>query len=138
MQVTLSDWRRFLKSQGLTQVTCGKGGHEKWTKEGIIRPIIFSNHGGKEIPLGIINSNLKSLEISYAEFLEITEAKKYVDVSEIRSKIKPTPIFIVTYFTDGKTPLTVEVECHKPEVSTVFYETYGYDLQIIDIKKKQI
>ncbi len=44
--ISLKDLRKFLTSQGLNIVkdTKGRGGHEKWSKSGIERPITIQTH----------------------------------------------------------------------------------------------
>lgn len=68
--VSLADFRRFLFDKGCSRVengTKGRGGHEKWTKTGIIRPITLQTHIDP-VPERIVRSNLHTLGISRKEF----------------------------------------------------------------------
>lgn len=62
--IPLPKFRDFLKQQGLerTTVTKGKGGHEKWTREGLRRPIILQSHISP-VPEFIVRQVLKTLDI---------------------------------------------------------------------------
>ena len=44
--IPLKDFRKFLSSQGLNIIkdTKGRGGHEKWSKQGMDRPITIQAH----------------------------------------------------------------------------------------------
>ena len=70
--VTLKLFRKFLTEKGCTVVsdnTKGRGGHEKWVKEGLLRPITLQTHVDP-IPEIVIRSNLRTLGISRKEFEE--------------------------------------------------------------------
>lgn len=41
--IDISVFRNFLKAQGLNYIDT-KGGHEKWNKDGLLRPVIFQTH----------------------------------------------------------------------------------------------
>ena len=56
--VPTKKWKKFLKHIGCEYVDTGK--HEKWNKEGLIRPIIF-RASYPEIPPMHIKSNLETL-----------------------------------------------------------------------------
>lgn len=53
------------------------GGHEKWTRADLLRPIIFQTHE-KPIPEFIIKNNLRILGYSKKEFFGILEGKLQV------------------------------------------------------------
>ena len=57
--VVITDFRRFLKSQGL-EYKSTVGGHEKWSKAGLLRPVIFQTHIDP-IPLPVIKNNLRTM-----------------------------------------------------------------------------
>ena len=48
--IDIADFRRFLKFQSW-EYAGTKGGHEKWCKKGMLRPVIFQTHiAGFAIP----------------------------------------------------------------------------------------
>ena len=64
--IPLSDFRRFLFDMGCSRVdigTKGRGGHEKWTKPGLKRPITLQTHIDP-VPEKVVRSNLNTLGIS--------------------------------------------------------------------------
>lgn len=68
--VDIADFRRFLKAQGL-EYKCTVGGHEKWNKAGLLRPVIFQTHINP-VPLPVIKNNLRTMGCTVqmlAEFL---------------------------------------------------------------------
>jgi hypothetical protein len=67
--ISLADFRRFLFEQGCSRVDNGKGrgGHEKWTKPGLKRPITLQTHIDP-VPERIVKSNLQTLGITRKEF----------------------------------------------------------------------
>lgn len=54
-----------------------KGGHEKWTRSDLLRPIIIQNHI-EPIPEFIVKNNLRLLGYSKNDFFDILEFKKEV------------------------------------------------------------
>lgn len=70
--VPLTDFRNYLSSQGCQQVaqgTKGRGGHEKWTKAGLLRPITLQTHIDP-VPELIIRNTLKTLGKSKKDFFD--------------------------------------------------------------------
>lgn len=68
--IPLADFRRFLFENGCSRIstgTKGRGGHEKWTKPGLKRPITLQTHIDP-VPERIVKSNLNTLGISRKEF----------------------------------------------------------------------
>jgi hypothetical protein len=68
--IPLADFRRFLFEKGCSRVesgTKGRGGHEKWTKPGLKRPITLQTHIDP-VPERIVKSNLQTLGITRKEF----------------------------------------------------------------------
>jgi hypothetical protein len=68
--ISLSDFRKFLFEQGCSRTesgTKGRGGHEKWAKEGLTRPITLQTHIDP-VPEHIVRSNLRTLGVSRKEF----------------------------------------------------------------------
>ena len=61
--IPLAAFRRFLFEQGCTRVeqgSKGRGGHEKWVKPGLLRPIILQTHVDP-VPELIVRNCLSSL-----------------------------------------------------------------------------
>ena len=61
--ISLAAFRRFLFEQGCTRVeqgSKGRGGHEKWVKPGLLRPIILQTHVDP-VPELIVRNCLSSL-----------------------------------------------------------------------------
>jgi len=52
-----------------------KGGHEKWIRSDLRRPIIFQTHINP-IPEFIVKNNLRILSYSKKDFFDIIEGKK--------------------------------------------------------------
>lgn len=65
--ISLADFREFVIEQGCHQVKGKDGGHEKWWKEGMCRPIVFQTHKDP-VPEFIINNNLKNLGLTTKDF----------------------------------------------------------------------
>jgi len=63
--ISVADIRRFLKSQGLNMITdCkGRGGHEKWSKAGMKRPITLQTHIDP-VPEFIVKQILRHLSVT--------------------------------------------------------------------------
>lgn len=66
--IPLADFRRFLKDVGCAQGN-GRGGHEKWEREGLTRPIVIQTHIDP-VPMLVINTTLRTLGISKKQFFE--------------------------------------------------------------------
>lgn len=60
----------FLKFIGCQKIK-QKGSHEKWKKDGLKRPLIIPKKDSNIIFPSVLDSNLKTLGISYPEFLRI-------------------------------------------------------------------
>ncbi len=67
--ISLAKYRKFLLAVGCTCAGIS-GGHEKWHKDGLTRPIIVQTHIDP-VPAFILKNALRSLGISTQEFLEI-------------------------------------------------------------------
>lgn len=59
--IPLSDFRAFLIAQGL-QKRPAKGGHEKWVKKGLLRPVVLQTHIDP-IPEFIVRNNLRVIGV---------------------------------------------------------------------------
>jgi len=66
--VPLADFRLFLEYAGCRLVSSA-GGHEKWKKDGCMRSVILQSHI-TPVPEFIIKSNLRTLGLSRADFIE--------------------------------------------------------------------
>ena len=69
--VPLADFRRYLFDQGCVraeQGTKGRGGHEKWTKARLLRPITLQTHVDP-VPELIIRNALRTLGKTKNDFL---------------------------------------------------------------------
>ncbi len=67
--IPLSSIREFLTKAGCTK-TGGKGGHEKWVKEGLTRPIIIQTHIDP-VPEFIVKNILRDLGLTREDFFSI-------------------------------------------------------------------
>lgn len=68
--IPLADFRRFLFDMGCTRVeqgTKGRGGHEKWVKEGLLRPITLQTHVDP-VPEFVVRNTLATLGITKKQF----------------------------------------------------------------------
>lgn len=63
-------FRKFLQKVGCKQIGTNK--HEKWMKEGLLRPVMFSP-SKREIPSMVIKSNLRTLGLTWVEFEQIVK-----------------------------------------------------------------
>lgn len=70
--ISITQFRDVLTALGLSCVRT-KGGHEAWSKNGMLRPVIFQTHVDP-IPEFIIRNNLKTLGISLDEFIALLKS----------------------------------------------------------------
>ena len=70
--IPLTKFRKFLESQGLNLIkgTKGRGGHEKWSRKDLNRPITIQTHI-TPVPEFIIKQVLRHLEMSKIEFFKL-------------------------------------------------------------------
>lgn len=66
--IPLRIFREFLKHKGLKCVKT-QGGHEKWVRSDLGRPVMLQTHIDP-VPEFIIRNNLKTIGVSIKEFLE--------------------------------------------------------------------
>lgn len=66
--ISVNKFREFLKSQGLAYIGT-TGGHEKWSKAGMLRPVIFQTHIDP-IPIHIVKNNLRTMNCSSKDLAE--------------------------------------------------------------------
>ncbi len=57
--IKISVFRDFLEAQGLHYIDT-KGGHEKWSKRGLLRPVIFQTHIDP-VPIPVLKNNLRTV-----------------------------------------------------------------------------
>jgi len=67
--ISLTDFRAFLSGQGLKVIkaTKGRGGHEKWARADLDRPITIQTHIDP-VPEFIVKQILRHLNMSRDEF----------------------------------------------------------------------
>ena len=78
--ITLDEFRAFLKAKGLTMQRTN-GGHEMWSREGMLRPVVFQTHIDP-LPEFVVKNNLAAIDVSRKEFLEFFENKKTTPIDE--------------------------------------------------------
>lgn len=66
--ISIAQFREFLFEIGCTRISI-EGGHEKWHKNGCLRPIIIQTHIDP-IPEFIIKNNLRSLGMTRKDFID--------------------------------------------------------------------
>lgn len=72
--IPLRDFRKFLSNQGFNVITDtkGRGGHEKWSKLSMDRPITIQTHVDP-VPEFIVKQVLRHLNMSRQEFFKVYE-----------------------------------------------------------------
>lgn len=65
--IPLNTFRRYLVSQGLKEIST-KGGHQKWSRKDLSRPVILQSHI-EPVPIHVIKSNLRTLSVSLEDLL---------------------------------------------------------------------
>lgn len=70
--ISIYDFRKFLKNQGLNIIksTKGRGGHEKWSRADLTRPITIQTHIDP-VPEFIVKQVLRHLELTREDFCDI-------------------------------------------------------------------
>jgi hypothetical protein len=74
--ISINEFKAFLELVLCKFITI-KGGHEKWTRTDLNRPIIFQTHINP-IPEFIIKNNLRVLNYSKNDYFDIINGKKEV------------------------------------------------------------
>lgn len=69
--IPLKEFRKFLENQGLKVIkdTRGRGGHEKWSKSGMDRPITLQTHIDP-VPEFIVKQVLRYLKMNKSAFFK--------------------------------------------------------------------
>jgi len=67
--IPINKFRKFLESQGMKLIkdSKGRGGHEKWARSDLDRPVIIQTHVDP-VPEFIVKQVLRHLNVSRAEF----------------------------------------------------------------------
>ena len=71
--VPLGEFRRFLEKAGCRQEGI-KGGHEKWTRKELLRPIILQTHIDP-VPEFIVKNTLRNLGLTKEDYFRIILSK---------------------------------------------------------------
>lgn len=74
--ISIAEFKAFLKL-AKCEYKSTSGGHEKWTRADLRRPIIFQTHIDP-IPEFIVQNNLRVLGYNKKAFFDILESKKCV------------------------------------------------------------
>ena len=74
--IPVNNFRKFLAGQGLNIIKSsrGRGGHEKWSKSGMDRPVTIQSHI-TPVPEFIVKQTLRHLKMSRDKFFK--EFEKY-------------------------------------------------------------
>jgi len=72
--IPLRDFRKFLESQGLKLIKTskGRGGHEKWSRVDLERPITIQTHVDP-VPEFIVLQILRYLSMNRKQFFEVLD-----------------------------------------------------------------
>jgi hypothetical protein len=72
--IPLRDFRKFLESQGLKLIKTskGRGGHEKWSRVDLERPITIQTHVDP-VPEFIVLQILRYLSMNRRQFFEVLD-----------------------------------------------------------------
>lgn len=76
--ISIADFREFIAQKGLSKVDSGNTGHEKWNRDGMMRPVVFQTHIDP-IPEFIIRNNLRNMGLTLPDlrkWLEDRDSKK--------------------------------------------------------------
>lgn len=80
--IPLKEFQAFLELAGCTYIHT-KGGHEKWTRSDLFRPIIIQSHIDP-VPERITRNLIKLLGLTREDYLEIMNGKKKVKKEKVR------------------------------------------------------
>ena len=94
--ITIAKFQSFLDLVQCNYISIN-GGHEKWTRADLLRPVIFQTHE-KPIPEHIVKNNLRVLGYSKNDFFDIMEDK----VKVVRNGNKYTLVPVVKNNTPKK------------------------------------
>ena len=72
--ISVNDFRDFLASVGCNKVKT-EGGHERWVKFGLTRPIILQTHISP-VPEFIVKNTLRNLGMTKTQFFDYYYKKK--------------------------------------------------------------
>lgn len=69
--ISLKDFRTFLKKIGCNCSNI-EGGHEKWIKQGLLRPIIIQSHIDP-VPEFIVKNTLRNLSLTKDDYFRVMQ-----------------------------------------------------------------
>jgi len=69
--ITIDEFRAFMIAKGLT-LQRTNGGHEMWSRDGMIRPVVFQTHIDP-LPEFVVRNNLAAIGVTRKEFLNFFE-----------------------------------------------------------------
>lgn len=72
--IPLSKFKKFLENQRCKHIG-GKGGHLKYTRKDLKRPIVIQSHIDP-VPVRIIGQVLRAMKLTNKKFLEVINNKK--------------------------------------------------------------
>lgn len=72
--ISIADFRLFLAEKGCVRIESGNTGHEKWSRIGLLRPVVFQTHIDP-IPEFIVRNNLRNLGLSAADYKDWLKSK---------------------------------------------------------------
>ena len=77
--ITVLEFKRFLKQQGLRKIKTskGRGGHGKWAKEAMQRPITIQTHIDP-VPEFIVKQVLRTLDMSRKDFFKLLKSFNFI------------------------------------------------------------
>lgn len=67
--ISLKDFRTFLKKIGCVCSSI-EGGHEKWVREGLKRPVVLQSHI-EPVPEFIVKNTLRNLGLSKEDYFNV-------------------------------------------------------------------
>lgn len=75
--ISLTAFRRFLELAGCVNDTSlkGRGGHERWVKDGLLRPIILQTHVDP-VPERIVRNTLRNLGMTKTDYFKLVNSGK--------------------------------------------------------------
>ena len=71
VNIKLSDFEKFLRAIGCEPMSI-KGGHAKWWKDGLTRPIVYQTHKDT-VPVQVVKSILLDLKMTPKQYFDIID-----------------------------------------------------------------
>jgi len=82
--ISIREFKLFLLFHGLNHIRTSSG-HEVWSRQNLLRPVIFQIHIDL-IPPFIIKNNLRTMNLKFKDLLDYLENKKTKPSTRISSK----------------------------------------------------